>query len=42
VQKLFDKLGLDTTIMTREEFAAFLTRDAERWKNLVRDANLTL
>jgi len=42
VQKLFDKLGLDISIMTREEFAAFIARDAERWKNLVRDANLSL
>ena len=42
VQKLFDKLGLDISIMTREEFADFIAKDAERWKNLVRDANLSL
>ena len=42
VQKLFDKLGLDISIMTREEFRDFMQRDAERWKNLVRDANLSL
>ena len=42
VQKLFDKLGLDISIMTREEFRDFMQRDAERWKSLVRDANLSL
>lgn len=42
VQKLFDKLGLDISIMARQEFADFIAKDAERWKNLVRDANLSL
>jgi tripartite-type tricarboxylate transporter receptor subunit TctC len=42
VQQILDKLGMDIGIMTREEFAAFIARDAERWKNLVRDANLSL
>ena len=41
VQKLFDKLGLDISIMKREEFRDFMERDAARWKNLVRDANLS-
>jgi tripartite-type tricarboxylate transporter receptor subunit TctC len=42
VQSLFDKLGLDVSIMTRQEFAQFIAKDAERWTNLVRDANLSL
>lgn len=42
VQKLFDKLGLDVNIMTRREFGDFIAKDAERWTNLVRDANLSL
>jgi tripartite-type tricarboxylate transporter receptor subunit TctC len=42
VQSLFDKLGLDVSIMTRQEFAEFIAKDAERWTNLVRDANLSL
>lgn len=41
VQKLFDKLGLAVSIMSRREFADFMTKDAERWRNLVRDANLS-
>lgn len=42
VQKLFDKLGLDVSIMTRREFGDFIAKDVERWTNLVRDANLSL
>ena len=40
VQGHFNRLGLDTTIMTIQEFADFMQTDAKRWADLVREAKL--
>lgn len=42
VQKLLIGQGLDVDVMTRQEFADFITRDAKRWKDLVHHAHLVL
>lgn len=40
VQNHFVRLGLDVDIMTRQEFADFIARDAKKWKDLVHAAHL--
>ena len=42
VQKHLLDQGLDAKLMTRQEFADFITRDAERWKDLVQKAHLVM
>jgi tripartite-type tricarboxylate transporter receptor subunit TctC len=40
VRKRLESQGMDVAVMSRKEFGEFLTRDAERWKNLVQSAKL--
>jgi len=42
VQKHLIEQGLDAKLMTRQEFADFIARDAARWKELVQKAHLVL
>jgi tripartite-type tricarboxylate transporter receptor subunit TctC len=42
VQKHLTEQGLDARVMTRQEFADFIARDAARWKDLVQKAHLVL
>jgi tripartite-type tricarboxylate transporter receptor subunit TctC len=42
VQKRMDSLGLDIAIMSRPQFAKFISEDAQKWKALVMNAHLVL
>ena len=42
VQKHLVGQGLDAKVMTRQEFADFIARDARRWKDLVQTAHLVM
>ncbi|HEX2831245.1 MAG TPA: tripartite tricarboxylate transporter substrate binding protein [Burkholderiales bacterium] len=42
VRKRMESYGVDVTVMTREQFADFMRKDAEKWKKLVHDAQLAL
>jgi tripartite-type tricarboxylate transporter receptor subunit TctC len=40
VRKRLESQGMDVAILSRKEFGDFLVRDAQRWRNLVQQANL--
>ena len=42
LRKRMESYGVDVTIMTREQCADFIRRDAEKWKKVVHDAQLAL
>jgi tripartite-type tricarboxylate transporter receptor subunit TctC len=42
VQKRLTEQGLDARVMTRQDFADFIKRDAERWRDLVQKAHLVM